>query len=189
MARLIRRPFSGMRGAFFGCMPGASLGVPTHRRLADALNAPSSDSKFQTTCSDIATRLAAFAKTSAGLTLSTSPQRKPGPITTGVCRRNDSGPGIAHGRHLWLWVLDRHSLSLACPGRRWGLIVRQRRGCASAFPRQDLRALLKHCPSKIRGRREYRVRVAPAVACATKSTRVSNHGHTLFTPAFPARQF
>src|SRR5713226_2496626 len=33
-------------------------------------------------------------------------------------------------------------------------------------------------PSKPRGRRECRMRVAPEAACATKSTRVSNHRYT-----------
>jgi hypothetical protein len=65
MAGLIRRPFSGMRGAFFGWMLGASLGAPAHRRLAHALDAPSSssDSKFQTAYLPDVIALAAFAKT------------------------------------------------------------------------------------------------------------------------------
>jgi hypothetical protein len=37
---------------------------------------------------------------------------------------------------------------------------------------------MKHVPQEIRGRREDRVPSAPAAACATKSTRVSNHRFT-----------
>jgi hypothetical protein len=54
--------------------------------------------------------------------------------------------------------------------------ARETRERGSAFSRHGIAPeLFCEPPSKIRGRRECRERVAPAAACATKSTRVSNH--------------
>jgi hypothetical protein len=50
--------------------------------------------------------------------------------------------------------------------------------------------LLRHSPSKIRGRRECRAPGAPAAACAVvESTRVSHHGHTGNTRHSPRNGF
>jgi hypothetical protein len=54
--------------------------------------------------------------------------------------------------------------------------ARETREHGSAFSRRDApERCLNFCPRNNRGRRECRVRSAPAAACATKSTRVSNH--------------
>jgi hypothetical protein len=165
-------------------MPGASLGAPAHRRLAHALDAPSSsDSKFQTAnVPDVIARLAAFAKTSAGLTLSTSSRREVGPITTGVCRRNDSAMIAVPASH----TTDicgyrfpvRRSLSLACPGRRRGArfdFQTTKRMCVRIPAAGSVRALLKQCPSKIRAQGMPGARRTQGRVC---NTRDNNHRYT-----------
>ena len=99
-----------------------------------------------------------------------SSRRTPGPIATDVSLAKIA-PSISfyRGRSA-VWVPDRRSLALTCPGRRgvsFGFNCQTARGCASAFSR---RAAPELCfdfrPQETRGRREDRVRAAPAVSRA-----------------------
>ena len=79
------------------------------------------------------------------------------------------------------------------PGRQWfcssDSTVKQRRGYTSALSRRDAPELwVTFHPLERRGRRESRVRAAPAVSCANcakKRTRAYRFSGN--TPAFPAR--
>ena len=91
-----------------------------------------------------------------------------------ACARGEAGPQSAIAR-LVGWVEP-----LACPGRHgceFPIQLSYSEGCASAFSRRDGARALRRLPPSIRtrGRRESRVRAAPAVSCANmhKKTHTS----------------
>jgi hypothetical protein len=78
-------------------------------------------------------------------------------------------------QHLWLWVPAFAGTTMVRVSIRIRLSNESR---TFAFPRRDAPGLCpRHCPSTTRGRRESRVRAAPAVSRA-KGTRKCAHEHT-----------
>ncbi len=113
--------------------------------------------------------------------LSASSLRTQGPIATGVNWMKIASSIASYRGHNAVWVPDRRSLALTCPGRH-GLGFRfncqTSRGYASSFSRRHASELcFDLTPSKERGRREDRMRAAPAVSCA-KCTSKNAHEHT-----------
>jgi hypothetical protein len=94
-----------------------------------------------------------------------------------------------------VWVPDRRSLALICPGRRgtsFRFNFQTVRGCASAFSRRDAPELcFDFRPQETRGRRESRVRAAPAVSRAKGRSKKRTRAYRFSggNPAFPAQWF
>jgi hypothetical protein len=97
------------------------------------------------------------------------PGLEPGPITTDVSRERDSGSSLGLHRHRWLWVpaQGRDDVDgVRFKGHRHSI----------AIPRREAPEVLRFVsPKENRGRRESRVRAAPAVSCANvyKKTHTS----------------
>jgi hypothetical protein len=99
----------------------------------------------------------------------------------------------ASPRSCGVWVPDRRSLALTCPGRR-GVSFRfnchTARGYASAFSRRDAPEFwVDFHPQETRGRRESRMRAAPAVSRAIRHNEKRTRAYRFSggNPAFPAR--
>jgi hypothetical protein len=120
--------------------------------------------------------------------------REQGPIATGVSWAKIASSIALHRGHNAVWVPDRRSLALTCPGRR-GVSFRfnyqTARGYASAFSRRDAPELCFGFHPQTRGRRESRVRAAPAVSRAKgiKQKRTRAYRFSGSSPAFPAQWF
>src|SRR4051795_13252747 len=68
--------------------------------------------------------------------------------------------------------------ALAMTGRDFGPFFSTGKGCTSAFSRPGLPEVCPEVPAlETRGRRESRVRAAPAVSCAIRTTKCA-HEHT-----------
>jgi hypothetical protein len=99
-----------------------------------------------------------------------SPRRR-GPITTYVGCYAKRGHSERINSHRWLWVPDRRSLSLACPGRR--RFESHPRIPAARFRPSDARIIR---PERTEGAGKAGSASAPAASRAKKTnTRVSHH--------------